>query len=213
MGEINYFKAIKRPFTDFTKLLIGILFNILPIINFISTGYIFKCATDFKIKKIELPKWENFGDLFIDGLFIFLIDLLYFLPVLLFIFIFTGPSIFHLLVNNQFSTLSKFDFIILLITFLFSIVIMYILPFIKINYIIKRKFSDIFNFDEIYYSSFNFFYFKGWIIASSLYILVTGVSKLFFGSYGLTGLISVSIVYFVMRIIFYTIMGEVYKNV
>ena len=36
---VDYVKAIKRPFSDITKLVIGILLHFIPIVNFINFGY------------------------------------------------------------------------------------------------------------------------------------------------------------------------------
>ena len=50
--------AMRRPFTDFNKLLIGIIISIIPIVNFISIGYQFRCAKTAMTGKFAMPKWK-----------------------------------------------------------------------------------------------------------------------------------------------------------
>jgi len=60
--------AFKKPFTNFKKLLIGILISILPIVNLFATGYLLQVAKSTIKKKKELPEWSGWGDLFVNGL-------------------------------------------------------------------------------------------------------------------------------------------------
>ncbi len=79
---MGYFlDAIKRPFTDWSKLLIGIIISIVPIVNFMAMGYEIRCAKTASLKK--LPKWDKFGQLFISGVLSAIILLLYVLPGLI----------------------------------------------------------------------------------------------------------------------------------
>jgi len=41
---VDYGEAIKRPFSDVKKLLIGIVIQLIPIVNFMAIGYQLKCA-------------------------------------------------------------------------------------------------------------------------------------------------------------------------
>ena len=65
--------AVIRPFTDFKKLLIGILLNIIPVINFFALGYLLECG---RTPKKDLPEWKNFGDFFVEGFFAAVIALI-----------------------------------------------------------------------------------------------------------------------------------------
>ncbi len=79
----HLFNAIKRPFTNFSKLLLGIIFSIIPIVNFIAIGYQVQCAKTALSMKFMLPKWENFGRLFITGVLGSLIVFIYSIPALI----------------------------------------------------------------------------------------------------------------------------------
>ena len=62
--SFDLMKAIKRPFTDFNKLSLGVLFLIIPyvsiITNFLVKGYRLEVAKTAAGKKSEMPKWRNF---------------------------------------------------------------------------------------------------------------------------------------------------------
>jgi hypothetical protein len=61
--------AIRRPFSDITILVIGIILMIIPIINLITMpGYFMRVAKTAMGKKKELPKFDNFGGLVVDSI-------------------------------------------------------------------------------------------------------------------------------------------------
>ncbi len=79
---MDYETAFEKPFTDIKKLLIGILLGIVPIINFFVSGYIVRTAKNTMGKDSSLPEWQNWGELFVNGLLYMVIGLLYMLPAL-----------------------------------------------------------------------------------------------------------------------------------
>jgi len=78
---IDLEKALKFPTTDREwkqKVLIGGVLNILPVINFFPLGYAYGIfRRTLRRQEISLPEWENWGDLFVQGLMVFLICLIY----------------------------------------------------------------------------------------------------------------------------------------
>ncbi|NIO04508.1 MAG: DUF4013 domain-containing protein [Proteobacteria bacterium] len=79
---IDLENALKFPTTDKEwkrKILIGGVLNIAPIIiNFFPIGYAYRIFQKaLKRQKIALVEWDNWADLFIQGLIVFLIGLLY----------------------------------------------------------------------------------------------------------------------------------------
>ncbi|MCX8183629.1 MAG: DUF4013 domain-containing protein [Crenarchaeota archaeon] len=75
------------------ELVVMIIVNIIPIVNFIFIGY---CAKIFKEgpAKDEPPKFENYGELFVEGAKIFVVGLLWaLLPIIILVvaFILTVP--------------------------------------------------------------------------------------------------------------------------
>jgi len=84
---VDIVKALKRPFSDTKKFLIGILLGIIPFVNFTVMGYALVSSgfTKELVKKDKLPEWKNYGDLFMKGLVSLIIGFLLFLPALLFL--------------------------------------------------------------------------------------------------------------------------------
>ncbi len=67
------------------KMLIGIALSILPIVNFFCAGYAYQVfKAGLNRKPFEMPQWDQWGDIFIQGLIIFAMRLAYFLIPLVF---------------------------------------------------------------------------------------------------------------------------------
>jgi len=80
---MNYEEAIKKPFTDLKKLLIGIVFSIMPIVNLVALGYAVDTSGLGKSKGKGLPKWDDLSHFFFIGLKAAIVHLIYLLPVIL----------------------------------------------------------------------------------------------------------------------------------
>jgi hypothetical protein len=66
------------------KVLIGGIVAIIPIVNFAALGYIVQLIRNTRDgHPTPLPEWDQFGAYFMDGLWIFLIILVYLIPVIL----------------------------------------------------------------------------------------------------------------------------------
>ena len=82
---VDLVKALKRPFSDINKFLIGTLLGIIPIVNFTVTGYTLVSTgfTEEKVERDSLPEWKNYGDLFVKGLVSVVIGIILFMPAAL----------------------------------------------------------------------------------------------------------------------------------
>ncbi|MBN2202738.1 MAG: DUF4013 domain-containing protein [Candidatus Aenigmarchaeota archaeon] len=81
---VNYESAIKKPFSDAAKLIIGIIISVIPIVNWISTGYALETSGLGKNKASnKMPEWKEVGDLFVKGLASSVIGFVYALPAVL----------------------------------------------------------------------------------------------------------------------------------
>ena len=78
-GEIVS-NAIKYPSTGWIKVLILGVILIIPIVNFIGWGYLLRIMKATFTGFNELPDFDDIGDLFIDGLKIFVIFLIAAIP-------------------------------------------------------------------------------------------------------------------------------------
>jgi len=78
---VKYEEALKKPFTDLGRLILGIIFSGIPIVNLISQGFILECSGLGKNKPSKkLPEWKKFGDLFVKGLISYIIIFIYMIP-------------------------------------------------------------------------------------------------------------------------------------
>ena len=80
-------EEVKFPTKDsewIQKILIGGIIGIIPIINLIRYGYILKVIKEATEGNHGMPKWEDWGNLFINGLIAFIISLIYLIiPILI----------------------------------------------------------------------------------------------------------------------------------
>ena len=93
-------KALGFPFEDkdwIVKILIGGILLLIPIVNFFVFGYVFKVLQKAALEGVyEFPAWGDWGSLFVQGFFVFLVGLIYFLvPGILYAIgaVFLGGSI------------------------------------------------------------------------------------------------------------------------
>ncbi len=66
------------------KILIGGVVSLIPIVDFAAIGYLIQVIRNVRDgQPTPLPEWDQFGKYFMDGLWIFLIVLVYMIPVIL----------------------------------------------------------------------------------------------------------------------------------
>ena len=66
------------------KILIGGVVGIIPILNFAAIGYVIQIIRNVREgQTLPLPEWDEFGKYFMDGLWIFLIFLVWSIPIIL----------------------------------------------------------------------------------------------------------------------------------
>lgn len=80
IGEIIS-DSIKFPSAGWSKVVILGIILIIPIVNFIGIGYLFRIIKATFAGIDELPDFDEVGELFIDGLKIFIVGIVYFIPV------------------------------------------------------------------------------------------------------------------------------------
>ena len=227
---VDYAKAIKRPFTDFGKLVIGILLVIIPFVNVITLfcvyGYGLECAKTAIKKKTQLPGWDNVLKLFLQGVLMMIIAIVYTIPALIFLIIGGINSKDIILTSFRENTLnigpSVFASITLFIIFLLlTLLAGYLLPVAMINYGFKRSFKKAFCLREVFKKAFTGKYFIHWIgLIAMLWVIssvLAGISIIWSLIPLIGGVISTILLvfaYFVfMIVIWFTIFGEVYGEI
>jgi len=98
----NSWRFLIKLFDDIGKTILLIIFQLIPIINFIVLGYSYEIIEEGDIIE-EPPPLQNLGDLFVKGLKIFIIFLLYFIIPILFWIILTLLILSPLILTRIFS--------------------------------------------------------------------------------------------------------------
>lgn len=140
-----YLDAVKRPFSRKKSLIWSTFLLFFPIVNFFFFGYLSECARFAHEGKNHLPKWNNYGFLFFNGFKMFLISVLYAIPVY---FLLALASTFYLAIDD----LLGFPL------YVFAFVVMYMLPIALISFSVNGRFN--FAFKNIAGKAFNWLYLK-----------------------------------------------------
>jgi len=91
---MNYEDAIKKPFTDLGKLVIGIIVSLIPIVNLVARGFALECSGVGKNRSSKtMPEWKGIWEYFVKGLVSAVIAFFYMLPAIL---VFTAMLIYAL---------------------------------------------------------------------------------------------------------------------
>ncbi len=153
---VDLAKGFKRPFSDLKKLLIGTIIMFIPIVNIMGYGYGLKCAESVLKKRgnYKLPKWENWGDLFVKGLIGIVIAFIYLIPLaIMAVFLFGAAALAGI---TLFTTGVEFTDILLgvgmvymAILFVIALIVILMIPLALMNYVKKWKFGDAFDFKTI----------------------------------------------------------------
>lgn len=198
----QYGEILKRPFTDFTKLLIGIVLSIFPIINFFAMGYILECAKTAQKKQFDLPEWKNMGDLFVSGFFMFILSIIYAIPALIIFGIVIGLNISLAIQGNIAGALAQ-SLLLLLLGTILLILGWYFGTGAILNYGMSGRLEDGFKLSEISRRIFKGPYTKNFVVGIAITLVIVGVLSLI-------PIIGVAIGTFVAGVIFFSLLGEAY---
>lgn len=225
----DYDLAVKKPFTNFKKLVIGILLSILPIIRLFAYGYILECSGLGRNKTNKLPEWKNFGDLFLKGFLATIIAIVYSIPALLVLLIFGATALFALIKGimtpeliQAISAGSSAELIqpiieqnipglmplilsllpVLIIAGLLGILAGYVVPMAILNYIKNNKFDSAFK-KLVFKKAFTGKYLLTWILVLLISIIAGSI-------FSYVPIIGGAMSFFIMGVFGYTLFGQVY---
>ncbi len=198
-------QALKMPLNKIglLKLLLGALLAAMPMIEFFAEGYRYQSMKKGMEGLPSLPEWEDWRDLFIKGLLLFLIRVIYFLPSLFVaLLFFVATAIFVPESNNSLMFFIPFFFA------LFTIPVACILPMGWAHFAATGRFDSIFEFSVIiqrirkvaprYFTTLLLLTIL-WISIGLLTLIpVFGVIILVFGG-------------FYLRVVFAFLFGEIYR--
>ncbi|MCX6817579.1 MAG: DUF4013 domain-containing protein [Candidatus Aenigmarchaeota archaeon] len=186
---VDYLKALKRPFSDLDKFIVGIILNLpIPLVKLVSNtivqGYVLRCGRTAYEKKYELPSWKDVIQLWIRGFLSGLIALIYSLPSLIILFFFL-PTILNDVVSDPFNvlynTINPFYFIntygyAIVIAWLFSLITSYIIPVALMRWTVEDDIKNAFELRTIFENVLT----KKYIVVRSITLLITYAAVILF---------------------------------
>ena len=171
------------------KIVIGGVLVFIPIVNFIVLGYVlavFKRVADGT--DVPLPEWDDFGGMFIAGLTLFVIGLIYEIPVMLFSFLHSGLHVVELLGvsgaghgYNVMNIVRLLDYCTSCSSVVWAILVVLVVPAALIRYAVTGHFVSAFQFGDI-------FSFISGNIANYVVALILAWVTIFVAYLGLVGL-------------------------
>lgn len=146
---VDFGELFKYPMQDekwIEKTLIGGVINIVPIVNFISMGYILESVEAGIKGEATLPVWEEWGDKFMKGLMVFLISIVYMLvPGII-----SGIGAGGAAASYKYGAGMGFaGGGLMLVAGIVALVIAFFMPMAIANYAAKGNFGAAFEFGEI----------------------------------------------------------------
>jgi len=193
---MDILRAIKRPFTDFNKLGMGVILLIIPLLNIITgffvKGYKLEAARTASKKKYSMPKWEGWGSLWLRGLLGWVIGIIFLIPAIILILISIGKVLYTIIlqfglnqglsINNQLSDqliqnslLQNTSMIpLFIIGVLLALLGAYLTPIAIMRYVEKYKFENAFKLGIVFRKAFTGQYFLA-ILAVIIYSIIIGL--------------------------------------
>ncbi len=133
------------------KVLIGGVVAIIPIVNFAAYGYLIQVLRNTRDGQPQpLPEWDQFGQYFMDGLWLFLINLVYSIPLILLACL--GAVGATVAGNNSDAqgAVSAITICLNCVSFLWSLLIFIITPALWIRFAEVGEFMVGFRFGELF---------------------------------------------------------------
>ncbi len=199
---VDYGKAIKRPFTDIKKLVIGIVLSYIPIVNFISLGYILNSAKSATKGINKLPEWKDWGSLFIKGLIALIISVIYMIPAGIVFLLTIGGAFYSGRGTAGMASMGVGGIVAVVLYFL----AMYLLPVALIRYITKDSFGAAFNMGTIVKKVLSVEYLVPWVLLSIYSGVLVGILGVI--SFGLLQPLAV----FITSLTLFSGIGEIYPD-
>jgi hypothetical protein len=208
----DYTVAVKRPFQDIKKLLIGTVIEVIPVVNFIAMGYHLNCAKTAMKKEHALPEWEDWGGLFTNGLMIFIAMMVYMAPAAVVMVVgmgasFVGGGMGFMMgaKTGWMPTLVGLGLSAILAVIL-CLVAVYLMPAAVLNFAKGGKFGDFFDFKSVVNNAKRWSYLKA-LVFSAFYMLIAVIIL------SVVPVVGSALGVFAAGVTAYTIFGEVYEGI
>jgi hypothetical protein len=184
-------KAFTFIFQDkrwFSKLVLGWLISVVPILNFAFTGYYTQTMRNVEGKLVEpLPEWDDFGKKFVLGFYMWLAGIVYALPIILLSIIFVIPI--AIAGNGQANDtvnalMAGTGVFISCIIALYGLALTLFLPAMNINLARKESLGSVFEIGEFFkiFRANTGDYLVAWIMTLVWAIVIVTVGSLVIGA-------------------------------
>lgn len=219
---VDYGKSFKRPLSDLKKILILTLISLVPILSLVYTGYSLEVAKTAMRKKFVLPKLEGIGDMFINGLKLVVINLIYalgFIAVAI-VLMLLGVLLYVLGVNYVILIVAG---VVLLVP---GLVILWLYLFaVMMRYAETKKFSSAFEFKYLLKKAFKTKFVVTIVVSTLVIVLVSVITNMVGDAFmkpvtNILVLLPIALAYFaisvflgiIMKIFMYTAVGQAYAE-
>jgi len=204
-------EAIKRPFSDLKKFIIGALLNILPIVNFLSMGYALKAGEMSLKKNRSLPEWTDWGNLFVKGLLAFILSIIWMIPALILFLIGGGTALASVIANQGTAAIVSAIVgggIFMILGMIWMLLVIYVGPSVWLNFVSKGNFGAGLEFGTILKKAFNAKYFVPWLLGLVVTIILTFIGSII----PVASIVLAPAASFASMVIILTLVGEVYSS-
>jgi len=198
---VDYGRAFKRPFTDIKTLIIGIILQYIPIVNFIPMGYYLNCAATASKKDFNFYEFSDWGGLFVKGLLAFIIAIIYMLPFSIVWGATMFLSIGAMMSGGDITTFLASMGIGGIIAIILGIIAGYLLPLALTKYAIDGNFGAAFSLGTIIHKALTVKYLVTWIVMGIVGCILGAIFSYVFG-----------ILIFPFLVAYYTAIGEIYPE-
>ncbi len=145
---MNYQFAFTHPFQDqnwLKKLAIGALISLVPVLNFALYGYLIRHYENTRQgRDLPLPEWDNIGAMFVDGLKLLVVTLVYSLPLLILTIIYLIAFAATAANNGEDAGAAFLAFTLLFscVSLIYSLLLTWLLPAVVISYAEQHRIGD-----------------------------------------------------------------------
>ncbi|HEY3342785.1 MAG TPA: DUF4013 domain-containing protein [Anaerolineae bacterium] len=159
---IDLGRALDHPFKDSdwaTKLLIGVGISLVPVLSLAVNGYSLEVLRNTERgQDVPLPKWDDLGKHFVDGIKLFVAELIYAIPILALVFVMMVMSLGYGLSAGQVSAAARntmnsgFSIVILTMSclaVLYGLIIAFLTPALYVQVARTGTIGSAFRFSEM----------------------------------------------------------------